>query len=1644
MLFFIYLIFPIYCFSQGTLYVKSYTPSFSVNEETSDCRISDYRNRYDISHSTGIYSIANNNVDVSISFEEGYNDDPGTGCSGQCGQFQWQGPEIAQQNMNYFEAFILNFSGPSNPRCAWNLLFEEDISQIPIDYKAIFMPNISQSNDIGICKPIFDNTIGNNTSLGGEVVWEYFDIVLNDWFPLPQFSTVFPLDRSIIDIFGDNYIDFIGNENTFPLRYNVFQNDHIVHFVIDIKNCSPEWQNTTKTDATCNQGGDGSVTLTFDRNVDTGSGYEMRYFLYEGDPATFPQARLTDINQPVITGVQVISDPFITLNAGFEGTYSGLSKGEYFIVYQEVKYDRDPSDGTDPPIVKSGEITPQFVIDHPTPITLNTSDSDFFTDANCDNPAIFLLNNTASGGNNLNASGTYGYEYSLDTGLTWLPVTGLNKVLEIPATTNPQSVEIRGVYTVNSAVCEGRRYTYAITAVANPIVITNPSTSNTSTITATDGSVEINFSGTGTTFTYILSRLNTATNTYEEVSSISPNVFIIPGGLSIRYSTLTAGTYQITVTDASGCPQTSPDLVLGTDPVPTLGTPIITPIGCTGTAGSISVPVSDFNTSYRYQWSINGALGAITSGSFADLELNNITAEATYSIRVSNARVSDTDFGVDLNVAIETIVMASPAVVTIDNAIPNDALCNGGNDGNIVLTISGGTTYEYALGNTPTTWLPLAGNAITGLSAGTYSVTVRNQNNCESETRTNIIIGEPDAIVIEEVSNSRQDVSVNGGDDGAIEISVSGGTAPYTFNWSGPNGFIATQQNPSGLSTGNYTLTVTDANNCPQNFGPIFINEPGPLGIASLIPTQVTCRGAATGSITAVVNGTPPLQFVWTKGGDASFTAPNQASITGLTAGTYTLSLTDASGDPAETSSVIINEPLEFLGATATTNATSCASLNDGQITLNTTGGTAPYRYSLNGSATQNSTNFNALSAGDYTITVFDANDCEFVINSITVSSATAIAITTNVVLNVSESGQSDGAISTSITGGTLPYSFSWSGPNGFTATTKDITNLAEGIYMLSVTDANNCTASQAFTITEPSELTISATQSLFLECQDDDYAEIVVTVTGGIPNYSYQWFQIENGSNNQLNETSNILANLSAGSYFVVVTDANNVSRTSNTISVTEPDILNVSVLTKVDVLCYGETTGSIQMAVSGGTSPYTFYWNGEVSTQNLSNLAAGDYFLEVIDANGCSEDLAVTVAAPTDPLSIQDAIITNASDYQATDGSLSIAIAGGAPNYSFEWTRIADNFVIGNQSSISNLTAGFYEVVITDANTCAITEIYEITQPDRIEETITNPTCAGLADGSISLLVNRGNGNFTYSWSTGATTNTITNLAAGTYTVTISGFDTPETRSYIVEEPLPILVDLGGDRVLCKGQNLELDATVENANASYTWTSDTGFSSSSPIVTLSEKGNYTVSVSSNGNCTQTSTIFVDVSDQEISAEFAVSSQVYAGETLILVDISFPIPDSMEWIIPTSAQILKQNKDEAEIVFTTPGEYEVGMITQRGSCSEIQTKKILVLAKDPTVTAEDTQGGNKLVEDFIIYPNPTSGEFTAQVDLTDRGNISIKVFSFTNNMLIASEKARGESSYTIPFNIANMPAGVYAVVLETPFGSTLRKIIVR
>ena len=901
-------------------------------------------------------------------------------------------------------------------------------------------------------------------------------------------------------------------------------------------------------------------------------------------------------------------------------------------------------------------------------------------------------------------------------------------------------------------------------------------------------------------------------------------------------------------------------------------------------------------------------------------------------------------------------------------------------------------------------------------------------------------------------------VSASGGSDGALAISITGGTTPYAITWSGSS-FSSSSEDITGLQAGTYTLEIRDANHTTDASGCYFIqtfsiSEPGPLSIDNIVATDVACKGESTGSIVATVSGNDPITFEWSVGGSIIAGATTN-TLQNIVAGTYTLTISDVTANPPVSLDIVVNEPLIALSATGVAFDANCNNADDGSVQVNATGGTPPYTYSIssiNGGAFTASNNFSNLSAGSYFATVQDANNCEFVLpNPIVVNQPQEMGLLIDQQTNLSAANAADGAIAITPFGGTSPYTFIWSADNGFTSSDEDISNLAGGNYTLVIQDANfntatdtGCTFTQSFIIEEPGVLIASITQSVFLECKDDAFAELMAQVKGGVIPYSYEWFQVNNGNNTLLSETSDIIADLGAGEYFVRVTDANSITVDAVSITITEPERLTVILESKTDILCQGLATGAIDVTVNGGTPPYQYSWSNGSTAQDLTGIPSGDYNLDIVDANGCLTDIDVTIVEPTNPLSINNVVLIDASEFLSADGSISLTIAGGAPPYTIQWNRMSDNANIGNTASITNLSADFYTVSITDDNGCSLTETYQINQPDIIEETIVNPICTGESNGSISLLVNEGIGTFTYLWSNGATTDTITGLAAGTYSVTVSGLPNgPVERSYIVEDPEPLVINLGEDRTLCIGQSLELDVTAADTASTYLWSADNGFTSNEPIVTITEEGIYNVQVTSSSGCIATDSITITNSLEAIDAQFVMSSQAFTGETVFAVDISNPRPETIAWILPEEATIINESQDEAEMLFDTPGEYEITLITQRGDCTESQTKTILIIEPDASITTDATDN-TKILGDFIVFPNPTSGQFTADVKLSERGNIAIKIFSFANNQIVAETKDRGTDNYQIEFDISGNPPGVYAALLETPQGNTLRKIIIR
>ncbi|MBI4646522.1 MAG: SprB repeat-containing protein, partial [Bacteroidia bacterium] len=472
-----------------------------------------------------------------------------------------------------------------------------------------------------------------------------------------------------------------------------------------------------------------------------------------------------------------------------------------------------------------------------------------------------------------------------------------------------------------------------------------------------------------------------------------------------------------------------------------------------------------------------------------------------------------------------------------------DVLCNGDNTGTIDLTVTGGTGIPaFIWSNGETT------EDLTGLSANWYYVTVTDINACQAFD--SIELTEPSALVLTYVSNH---VSTVGGNDGSIDVTVSGGVIPYSFLWASGE----TSEDIDSLYAGFYAITVTDSNNCVVSQLIQISNPECYLTVSISASTNVSCFGGNDGEATVLAeNGTIPYLYLWSDG-QTTETAVN------LTAGTYSVTVTDDINCTAITN-VTITEPALLVTTIAGANI-SCNGADDGSADLTVTGGTIPYAFAW--SNTESSEDISSLSPATYYVTVTDFNGC-IAIDSVEISEPD-ILVTNITGTEVTCNGSNDGSADLTVTGGTSSYNFAWS--NG--AITEDISGLIAGTYTVIVTDNNDCITNDTIIIGEPGALAITylITEST---CSASDGA-IDVTVTGGTPQYIYLW---DDAVTDEDRDT------LCAGIYCGTVTDANGCTF-DGCVTVNDPPAISIDSENSTDILCNGNNNGTITVTASGGT---------------------------------------------------------------------------------------------------------------------------------------------------------------------------------------------------------------------------------------------------------------------------------------------------------------------------------------------------------------------------------------------------------------------------------------------------------------------------
>lgn len=762
---------------------------------------------------------------------------------------------------------------------------------------------------------------------------------------------------------------------------------------------------------------------------------------------------------------------------------------------------------------------------------------------------------------------------------------------------------------------------------------------------------------------------------------------------------IVSGTYTVLVTDTLGCDSLY-SFEIGEPDSLNASFADVDSVSCAGGSdGSLTVLVTGGTVPYSYSWS-NGLASAGST---------NLDTGA-YAITVTDAN--------GCTVVIDTTVYG-PAPLSL--ALSGDNIsCYGSADGTVFPSVSGGTGSYTFLWNTGAT-----ADSLTGLVEGNYSLVVTDANGCTISDSMAVV--EPDPF---QVGVTISMVSCHGGGDGGISPVVSGAVPPYSFNWSTGQAIA----NISGLSAGNYALTITDSNGC-TTISSHEIVEPDNLYINGVVQ-HVSCFGEAGGSlVTNAAGGTAPYTFAWNNGSTSS-------QLSGVVADTYALTLTDANGCTAD-SSMVVTEPME-LTASAVAVHISCFGSADGAVDLTASGGVLPYSYSWSNGATTE--DLSALGEGTYVFTVSDGNGCALV-DSVAITEPGSFGFNASVA-NISCYAGNDGAIATSATGATAPFLYAWD--NG--QSTAQLNSLVAGAYGLTVTDANGCSYDSTFTLTEPTPLFIHGVVEN-VSCFGLANGSIETAASGGVPPYSYTW--------NTGGGTSQII-NQDTGTYILTLTDANGCA-TDSSFVITGPTMLSYAAAT-TDASCFGLADGAIDLTISGGTLPYSYTWGGGAATEDISSLSAGTYGFAVMDFNGCSLTDSIVISEP-DSFSF-NSTIADVACHGGNTGSIATTPSGATPPYSYSWAsgQATDD--------IFSLVAGTYALTVSDQNGCSYSSTFTVSEPDEISlnGVVTDVLCNGQSSGGITVSATGGTVPYAYSWSTGNTNSDLVNVSAGAYTVQLT----------------------------------------------------------------------------------------------------------------------------------------------------------------------------------------------------------------------------------------------------------------------------------
>ncbi|MFH2143560.1 MAG: SprB repeat-containing protein, partial [Bacteroidota bacterium] len=625
---------------------------------------------------------------------------------------------------------------------------------------------------------------------------------------------------------------------------------------------------------------------------------------------------------------------------------------------------------------------------------------------------------------------------------------------------------------------------------------------------------------------------------------------------------------------------------------------------------------------------------------------------------------------------------------------------------------------------------------IFNLPAGTYSCEITDNNECSINTGNLYVINNPGTLQMDNVTKTDE---ICGNNQGSINLTVSGGTTPYTFLWNTG----ATSEDLLNISAGNYSCTITDQNGCQLTVNKTIINNQGTLSLLNTVISNETC-GNSNGQIDNIISGgNPPLNYLWSSGHTTE-------DISGIVAGSYSCTITDVNGCQLFSSSIVDNN-------TATLSITNVIITNEvcsdsqGSINLTVSGTQTPI--SFNWSSGQSTEDLTYIQAGTFTCTITDNSGCVLIGGPYVINNSAPGLFINNVIVVDENCGDASGSVNITVTGGSGSYTYLWSN----SSTTEDISNLSAGSYTITVTDANSCAITTNAIVDNNSGTLILNNYLLTNEVCSNSAGAINITVSGGTIPITYNW------SNSA---TSEDISGLSGGIYSVTIIDNTGCSITSNNYTISNsPGTFSLDNISVTDEVC-GDATGAIDITVSGGLVPISYIWNTGAITSDIINLNSGLYSCTATDNNGCKLIFSENVYNNPGNLAVNSTVVTDETCHDS-NGQIDITIFGGTSPFIFSWNNGS------NTEDLINISSGNYVVVITDDNGCTITHnafVNNIGGNLLVSNVSTINEYCGNNDGAIDITITGGISPYTYIWSSGQTTQDIYFLSQGTYSCSVT----------------------------------------------------------------------------------------------------------------------------------------------------------------------------------------------------------------------------------------------------------------------------------